>query len=318
MVSVKSPSIHYSSILVSISLLHSSYAEIASCDQAKCPNGSYNTPQCVLGNMTASAIGISTFNSSLSSPQPLTWTLLVQAIRDGSNDFERDFILGKPPTLNLQQTNNTSQPQACSLFFEGVGTRLRFPGTDPEYDQGTCNDAITAACVNDLRTQGHDELNKILREDGRNGSTTDSVCTKLGNALQDHAPSSCAIAVDGKWGDLLTRPLTGQNASLPIPQGDCHPTTEDNYNLSLVAANRISLPSRNTSDLASVMFGITPIMTLVFGNGVPDVEVDLTCSKTVGIKAAPATNQKSGATMLSSYTSLVLIVATILASILLS
>lgn len=266
--------------------------------------------------MTASAIGISTFNSLLSSPQPLTWTLSVQAISNQSNVFERDFILGKPPTVNLQQTN-TSQPQACSLFFEGVATRLRFPGTDPEYDQGTCNDTITAACVNDLRTQGYDELNNILREDERNGSSNISVCTSLGNALRDHAPSSCAIAVDGKWGDLLTRPLTGQNTSLPVPQGDCHPTTEDNYNLSLVAANRISTPSRNTSDIQSVLFGITPIMTLVYGNGVPDVEIDLTCLKTVGLNVGTAANKVSGAAMLGSYSNFVLIVAAILASILL-
>lgn len=213
----------------------------------------------------AGAIGISTFNNPLSSPPPMTWTLSVQAIADQNNVFERDFLLGKPSTLNLQQTN-TSQPQACSLFFDGVATTLRFPGTDPEYDQGTCNDALTAACIDDLRTQGHDQLTTILREHGRNGSST-----QLGNVLQDHAPASCAIAVDGKWGDLLTRPSTGDDASLPIPRGSCHATTDNDYDLSLVAAKRISAPSRNTSDIQTVLFGVTPIMTLVFGEGVSDV-----------------------------------------------
>ena len=312
MVFFRSTSLHHS-ILVSIILSHSSYAEIVSCDEAKCPTGSYNTPQCVLGNMTAGAIGISNFNSLLSSPQPLTWTLSVQAISNQNNVFERDFILGKPPTVNLQQTNS-SQPQACSIFFEGVATKLRFPGTDPEYDQGTCSDAITAACVNDLRTQGYDDLKNILRKEERNGSSTMSVCTRLGNALRDHAPSSCAIAVDGKWGDLLVRPLTGQNNSLPIPKGSCHPTTKDDYDISLVAANRISTASRNTSDIQAVLFGVTPIMTLVFGNGVPDVEVDLTCLKTVGLKAGTAANKDSGAAVLGPRSRFVLIVATILVS----
>jgi len=285
-------------ILATIAFARISTAEISSCDAVNCPLDKYNQSQCVIGNSTASAIGIISVNSSLSTPQPLTWTLSVQLVTDHDDAFERDFFLGTPPSLKLQQPT-PSPKEACSLFFEGVAPRLRFPGTSPEYDQGTCNDALTLSCVNDLRTQAHDELNKILSDDKRNKTDTTTTCDILVDALRNNAPSSCPVAVDGKWGDVLARPLTGTNASQPVIQGSCYPTTERDYSLTLVAANRVNSTSRNTKDISAVLFGITPIMTVVYGDAVTDIEVDLACLKTVGPKNQTTMKKDSGGASVS-------------------
>ena len=298
-------------MLAMIAFSRTSTAEIFSCDAVNCPSDQYNQPQCVVGNSTARAIGITSVKSSLSTPQPLTWTLSVQLLNEQNNTFERDFFLGTPASLKLQQLS-PSPKEACSLFFEGVAPKLRFPGTAPEYDQGTCNDALTVSCVNDLRTQTYDELNKILSDNKRNGSDTTAICTSLVDALRDHAPSLCPMAVDGKWGDILARPLTGLNASQPVTQESCHPTTERDYSLTLVAANRVNITSRNTKDLESVLYAITPIMTIVYGDAVKDVEVDLACLKTVGPKNQTTTKKDSGgASMLDPGRKALLLSATI-------
>ena len=275
--------------LVLLSLSRLSIAQLSSCDAVNCPLDQYGNFECAVGNITAGALGVTSFSSPLSS-QPLTWTILVQSIKGQLNSFERDFFIGAPPSLNL----SSSQSQACGLFFDGVATKTEFPGTDPEYDQGTCNDALTQSCVNDLRTQARTELAKIRgASGGDNSSSPASVCGKLGDVLRDKAPATCSVASGGSWGVVLARPLTGEAASPPVKLGDCHPTTGEDYNLALVASNRLNAPSRNTTDVAPILFGVTPIMTVVYGGGIPESEMDLSCLKTAGPKTNSRTNKQS-------------------------
>jgi hypothetical protein len=255
--------------LALLSLSPLSVAQLSSCDAVACPLDADGQLRCVIGNTTAGAIGISSFTSPLSS-QPLTWTVAVQSINEPPKSFTRDFFIGTPPALNLTD-GGSSQRQACAFFFKGLATKIRFPGSDPEYDQGTCNDALTQSCVDDLRTQARAELANVRR--GRdNSSSSTFVCRTLGNALRDNAPKSCSVASDGRWGNVLFRALTGPRAARPIKQGDCHPTVGKDYDLTLVASDHLTSPSRNSSELVPILFGITPIMTVVYGGGAPEAD----------------------------------------------
>lgn len=95
-------SVGISLALVMVSLLESSHADIVGCDAVNCPLDKYNQTQCVIGNTTAHEIGISSFNSELLSPQPLTWTLAIQTVGNQGNTIERGFFLGSAPSTNLQ------------------------------------------------------------------------------------------------------------------------------------------------------------------------------------------------------------------------
>ncbi|KAL9637201.1 MAG: hypothetical protein Q9164_002345, partial [Protoblastenia rupestris] len=276
--------------LVLLSLTQFSIAQLSTCGAVNCPLDQYSRPGCVVGNTTASELGISSFTSSLS-PQPLTWTIAVQSVGGPLNTFERNFFIGTPPSLNLT-ASGSSQSQACALFFEGVAAYTEFPGTDPAYDQGTCDDALTQGCVNDIRTQAQTELVNIRSGSGENDSSSPAfVCGKLGETLRDKAPTTCTVASDGRWGDILVRPLTGGAAASPIKQGECHPTTGKDYNLTLAASNRVDAPSRNTTEVGAILFGVTPIMTIVYKGDEPEPEIDLSCLKTIGPKANTTYNE---------------------------
>ena len=278
-----------------------SYAQLSGCDAVDCPTDQNGKSQCVLGNATAAALGVLSFNTSLSR-QPLTWTLIVQSLNSQENLYERDFFLGSPPSLNLVQNTTTrstpyQQTQACSLFFEGIASQLRFPGSNPLYDQGTCNDALNAACVADLQAQAKSELSKILHDSssgdtggskGNSNSTTlaSSVCETLSTALRANAPTSCTLASGAYWGSILSRPLTSPQSPKPVQPGLCHPTTGGaDYELTLIAADQTNALSHNSTDIEDVVYGVTPIMTIVYGGGNgtddPNAEIDLSCLKAI-------------------------------------
>lgn len=276
--------------LALLSLSRLSTAQLSRCDAVACPLDEYSQQRCVLGNITARAVGISSFTSALSS-QPLTWTLAIQSINEPPRSFDRDFFIGTPPAVNLTD-EGSSRSEACALFFEGVATELKFPGSDPDYDQGTCNDALTKSCVDDLRTQARSELANIRGGKDKNSSSA-SVCASLGDALRGSAPKTCAVASNGSWGIVLARPLTGATAARPVKQGDCHPTVGKDYDLALVASNRLTSPSWNVTDVAPILSGVTPVMTVVYGGSLPEAEVDMSCLKALPPKE-DTTTKKAG------------------------
>ncbi|KAL8658873.1 MAG: hypothetical protein Q9202_007385 [Teloschistes flavicans] len=286
-------------VLAIASLFRSSWAEIVGCDAVDCPRDKYNETQCVIGNTTARAVGISSFNNELLSAQPLTWTVAIQALDDQQTIIERDFFLGVAPSTNLQ-TTNLSHVEACSIFYEGVTNRLSFPGLDPENDSGTCNDALSAACVDDLRKQSQDELISIVRDQDlgvSSSSSNQSICGRLANTLQDHAPASCSIATNGNWGSIQARSITNFTAAVPVPQGNCHPTTGADYNLFSIEADRFNVSGQSPRELQLLLFGVTPVLTVVYGSNATDVEIDLSCLKTIGSKAMNTTHRTSSASL---------------------
>lgn len=141
--------------------------------------------------------------------------------------------------------------------------------------RGLSNSTSTYSRLNNL-TSTVDQLLNITSTCERLGNITSSCkrladissrCDLLGNALRDHAPASCSIATNGKWGNILARSVSNLTTIPAVPrhQGGC-PTMGAGFNFSLVAASRIAAPGGffNHSVLQSIFYGVTPIMTLSY------------------------------------------------------
>ncbi|KAF5873737.1 uncharacterized protein Bfra_005201 [Botrytis fragariae] len=248
------------------------------CDSVNCVT-QYNPPTCPINNITLSVIGITSFNTSADS-SPFTWTLGIQeseetvepsvptthlkhrqtsssptgpveptATYSFNITLSRDFYLGTPPTVNLTSESNT---HACALFFDGIASNLTF-GTSAT---GTCNDALTASCVNDLLAQSQSQMAKILSSTSNTRNET-VICNTLQSAIKSQAPAS--------W---LSSPISPPSTP---KSPDCIPTTGENYELSLIHNTTSSsivdvAHFALLSDLARGEFydGITPILTILW------------------------------------------------------
>lgn len=101
--------------LAVVSMFQASRANIMGCDAVDCPRDKYNETQCVIGNTTARAIGISSFTSELLSAQPLNWTVAVRPINNQQIVFERDFFLGKAVSTNTEVSFHCTAKQSSSM-----------------------------------------------------------------------------------------------------------------------------------------------------------------------------------------------------------
>lgn len=284
-----SSSISLTGLFMTLLLNRPSVAQLSSCDAVDCPLDQYSNPTCSIGNTTAQAIGIANFSIPLSS-QELTWTVAVQSLSDDQSTFERDFFLGTPADLNLTILGSLGT-QVCAIFFNGAANKASFPGNDPEYNQGTCNDALTAGCVNDIRNQA--QAFRLEEHNSTNNSI--SFCNGLGRALSMDAPSSCTVASGHEWSDVQARPLTGSDAPSSLQKGNCTPTTGKDYELTQIESVRIVAPSRSYTELKPILYGVTPILTSIWDprNGTV-MTSDLSCLKTVGPNRNATTKTQKG------------------------
>ncbi|TGO11276.1 hypothetical protein BTUL_0113g00060 [Botrytis tulipae] len=288
------------------------------CDSVNCVTR-YNPPTCPINNITLSVIGITSFNTSVDS-SPFAWTLGIQESeetvepsvptthlkhRQTSSSptapvkptptysfnitLSRDFYLGTPPTVNLTSESNTL---GCALFFDGIASDLTF-GTSAT---GTCNDALTASCVDDLLAQSQSRMAKILSSSLSTRDETD-VCNALKSAIKSQAPASCTAAKNGSWGDIVAQGLSSPISPPSTPKSpDCIPPTGENYELSLIHNTKPSsivdvAHFALLSDLAKGAFydGITPILTVLWNTSslndtstiVASAESHLSCLKVV-------------------------------------
>lgn len=273
----------YLSSLLALSLWSKlSMTQLVGCEKVSCPLSSDKTqPQCSIGNVTTAAIGITNFATPLSIT-PFTWTLTTQDLPDSPKLFEHDFFLGTSRLVSLDSSNI----QACALFFDGVSPNLKFPGTDAETDQGTCADALSQSCVDDLGQQAEKALSDLLTNaEGSDRAEVGTLCNGVNDALKDHAPSTCTVASNSQWGDVLARKLTGPGTVEPVEKDVCDPTTGQDFALRQVASHRLEAASRNLDDLARVLKGVTPILTIFWDSdegAEPDITTNLSCLKTIG------------------------------------
>ncbi|KAF9700495.1 hypothetical protein EKO04_001233 [Ascochyta lentis] len=261
-----------SAILLSIMFASAATAQLLGCDAVGCPVDEYRNAQCEIGNATLKAIGVANVTSVLDS-RPLTWTLGLQELKgNGTNPtFDRNFYLGTPPYLQLNDT------KGCALFFEGVSENLTSSSGD-QLNKFTCSSALAEACVSDLIAQAQSSYEGFDDEFG-GGS---DLCNQLRDTLVNKPPTTCS-GVKGSWGTIVAQHLTGISAPAKIEQKQCHPTTGRDYDLSLIASIRKEASGRELSKLAPILNAITPVMTIISkGN---DTGVELSCLKLVEMKA---------------------------------
>ncbi|KAF3044746.1 hypothetical protein E8E12_010165 [Didymella heteroderae] len=226
----------------------------------------------MIGNATLKAIGISNVTTSLDS-QPLTWTVGLQELKEnGANPtFDRNFYLGTPPSIQLNDAHG------CALFFDGISANLTSSMGD-QLDKFSCSNVLAEACVSDLIAQARSTYEGFgVATDGSPG-----ICSRLSDALMDKPPTACN-GIKGSWGTILAQPLTGNSASEQIKQEQCHPTTGQDYGLSLIASIRKEASGRELSELSPILNAITPVMTVFAKEN--DTDVELSCLKLVESKA---------------------------------
>ncbi|KAI9642416.1 hypothetical protein NHQ30_009221 [Ciborinia camelliae] len=266
--------------LVTFALSIANAQTLVGCDAVSCPTTGGQT-HCTVGNTTMSELGITSFNTSLNT-SPFTWTLGIQETFDPVNkslaSWDRDFFLGTPPSIS----NLTSSTHGCALFFDGISPNLFFQGND---SSGTCQDALSSQCVNDLLSQSQSEMVSLLKNS--TGSQTESnICSELQSALQSQAPTSCTAAASHNWGTINVQELTGSNAPTPSQNSsDCHATTGEDYNLSFVHSTRFTGEiGKQVGVLNQFGHGITPILTVFYdmhGTTNTSAETHLSCLKLV-------------------------------------
>lgn len=187
-------------------------AQLVGCGTISCPTaGDSPQPLCVIGNATNEQIGVASVNTSVSS-DPLTWTVGTAATTDPTNTsatlWTKSFYLGTPPSLDL---NGSLPYTGCALFFEGVSTNLQFNNTRAAVTKGSCSDAMSGPCVDDLLSLATTQIASLVK----NPSNDSTVCAQLQSALQDSVPGSCNAVHDGNWGQITSK---GQHGLATLPQ----------------------------------------------------------------------------------------------------
>ncbi|KAF7918587.1 hypothetical protein EAE99_008781 [Botrytis elliptica] len=176
--------------------------DLVGCDAVSCPT-TYRQAHCTVGNTTLSELGITSFNTSLDI-SPFIWTLGIQEIIDPANSsralWDRNYFLGTPPSV----VDLTSSSRGCALFFDGISADLSFPGVDRSTTVGSCQDALSSLCVNDLLSQSQSQILSLMK-DSKKTQTELNICAELQSALQSQAPASCDAVASHDWGTIIVR-----------------------------------------------------------------------------------------------------------------
>lgn len=179
------------------------YSQLVGCDVLECDGGANDG--CTLGNTTSSYIGTTSFTTSISPGDvPLAWTVGASSESKGSASnltdvfFTKNFYLGTPPSLDLASPTGFA---GCALFFEGIARSLPLNGS-AEFGTVTCDQALQAACVNDLMSQATQQI-QSLRTSGN--SETQSVCAALQARMEPNPPASCRSIAAVTWGSVVPK-----------------------------------------------------------------------------------------------------------------
>ena len=177
----------HSLLLAAAALGQCAKAQLVGCEAVDCPaNG------CVVGSTTNLELGIANFTSGLSLDHNLSWTVGIADIphHNAINDtWLRSYYLGTPPSLDLKESGISG----CALFFEDSGT-FQFNISAPETSIGTCQDALTTTCADDLVARVAN-ITATLSSDAAIGLNQSTLCSQLGPALKADLPTSCTTPV---------------------------------------------------------------------------------------------------------------------------
>lgn len=184
---------------------------LLSCAEVDCPTGGGNvtSANCQVADRNLSAIGLATFEVSLTTNNSVTftWTQGLETYDDVNPDvdldriYEKNFYLGSPQGVDLR-ANATNSPGlgACALFFTTVTDQVAFDGEDRRVSTGTCTDALDAGCVDAILAQARDVTASLDRQ-----SSADA-CERLLSAFREGVASQCAqFAGSDGWEGLEVR-----------------------------------------------------------------------------------------------------------------
>lgn len=265
---------------------------IVGCTAVDCPSASNSTSaDCRVADRKSTVIGLANFHTSLGKDD-FTWSEGVTTYDnvdpqvEHDRIYEKNFYLGLPLSFDLTTNATGSGYGACALFFTKVTDRVKFGGNDSTTSVGTCNDALSADCVNALLKQATEASGSF------NKSSTADACKRLQSAFSDNlAPQCPQFATGDNWQGLEVKDLTGSDASKPLTDAEnstsnCYPTLPKSNSLTHVAAFNTSGTSVADSVVAN-LFSITPILTVFFPQNqsnaavVHQPEAQLTCLKAV-------------------------------------
>ncbi len=173
-------------------------APIAGCSAVNLSNRDEHptTPSCRIGNRTTNLIGLADFTPL--SPLNLTWTqTLSMRLRDNTlNGHETlnalDFYLSAPGGINLAALAKSSGFGACALFLDPYA-RVKFGGDNIKPSAGTCADALTADCVNELLAQATKAVSLAVNS---------SICEAVGSEFRQNLSAQCtgySFLSDNGW-----------------------------------------------------------------------------------------------------------------------
>ncbi|RYP08224.1 hypothetical protein DL764_002039 [Monosporascus ibericus] len=268
---------------------------IYGCVDVGCPpstQGSAND-NCTLAGRSFPYVGITRIPTGSEALAGLTWSKGFNITDSRERMFGSSYYLGSPPGLDLSNTG------ACAIFFHGVSRSISFE-TDPPTDettQGTCNDAMGSACVDALTARARNL-------DIGDGASSEEVCARLRDDLEENMDDACARITGGSWRNLTTVALTGDGAPEPITSqqnasSNCWPVTKKQDDLTLVSDYQV--PGGDLIDDAyNAMWAITPILTLFYPNGedslVDAADASLSCVKVMGPALASVDTMNNGTT----------------------
>lgn len=179
---------------------------IVGCTAVDCPSGPNSTSaDCRVADRTTTVVGLANFDTSLVKDD-FTWSQGVATYDnvdpnvDNDRVYEKNFYLGLPQGFDLTANATKSGYSACALFFTNVSDEVKFNGDDPATTFGTCNDALTADCVNALLKQATDAAGSV------NGTSQRNACTNLQSVITDQLVPQCTKYANGtRWQGLEVR-----------------------------------------------------------------------------------------------------------------
>ncbi|RYP63363.1 hypothetical protein DL769_006978 [Monosporascus sp. CRB-8-3] len=266
---------------------------IYGCVDVGCPASTQDSANdnCTVAGRSFPYVGITRIPTGGEALTGLTWSKGFNITDNGERMFGSSYYLGSPPDLDLSNTG------ACAIFFHGVSGSISFE-TDPPNDettQGTCSDAMGAACVDALTARARNL-------DIGDGTSAEEVCARLRDDLEENMDDACARIAGGSWSNLTTVALTGNGAPEPITSqqnasSNCWPLTEKQDDLTLVSDYQV--PGGDlVDDVYEAQWAITPILTLFYPNGegslVDAADASLSCVKVMGPALASVDTMSNG------------------------
>jgi hypothetical protein len=177
-------------LLFTLSTVRRSAAQILGCDSdgIDCSTDDKNARGICQPKLTKDGVGIVSFDSTITSNGPLTWTLTISDQKIAWEEYtDRSIWLGTPPSLNF---SGISDFGGCSVSMGNITGALQLPPGFSGFESFGCGTVMGESCVQDLVSRVHQELTDIVQ-----GGTLDghaSPCTLLVDRLKGaQFPSSC-------------------------------------------------------------------------------------------------------------------------------